>query len=206
MSELELFGRKLIDVPDIGDLLFLFAIDFLFIYLIIRFVYLRMSNNREYIFTFFIFNIVIFFLCAMLSSVKLKVGFAFGLFAILSILRYRTETVPIKEMTFLFISITLAVINSLVSKKVSISEIVITNVVIVTSTFLVERLWLRGSTHSQKIKYEKIDLIHTNKREELISDLNERLGREIKDLEITYVDFMTDTATIKIFYDAPKDD
>ncbi|MBO6518376.1 MAG: DUF4956 domain-containing protein [Bacteroidia bacterium] len=203
MKDFELFGRKLIDVPDTGDLLFLFGIDFIFLFLIIRFIYLRMSNNREYIFTFFIFNIVIFFLCAMLSSVKLKVGFAFGLFAILSILRYRTETVPIKEMTFLFISITLAVINSLVSKKVSITEILITNVVIVTSTYLVERLWLKGSTYSQKIKYEKIELIHTDKREELLADLNQRLGKEIKDIEITYVDFLTDTATIKVFYDAP---
>lgn len=201
---MEIFGRELVDMPDLGDALFLFGIDAFFLMIIVRGIYMRISKSREHVFTFFIFNIVIFFLCAMLSSVKLKVGFAFGLFAILSILRYRTETVPIKEMTFLFVCLTIGVINSLVSKKVSIIEILATNTIITASIYVIEKIWLRTYSSTKQIKYENIDLIRPEKRQEMIDDLSTRLGYKVTDVEIGSVDFLNDTAIVKVFYDELK--
>lgn len=201
MGDVELLGRKLIDFPDLGDLILLFAVDFIFLVLIIRFIYLKMSSNKDYIFTFFVFNIVIFFLCVMLSSVKLKVGVAFGLFAILSILRYRTETIPIKEMTYLFVSIALAVINSMVGKTVSLVEILFTNSIIVFGTYMVQRTWLKDTRHTQKIKYENMELIHNERRGELIRDLESRLGKSIESIDIQTIDFVTNTVNILVYFE-----
>ena len=202
MKDIEVFGRKLIDLPDLGEILFLFTIDFLFVFFIVKFIYMNVTKSREHVFTFFIFNIIIFFLCTMLSSVKLKVGFAFGLFAILSILRYRTETVPIKEMTFLFISITVGVINSLVGKNVSVAEIVFTNGVILVTTYIIEWKWLRTYSNTKMIKYEKIEFIKPENKQELLDDLSTRLGCRVTDAEVDSVDFLNDTAMVKVFYDA----
>ena len=200
MGELEIFGRSLFDMPDLEKIILQFAINFTFLFILIKGIYMNVTKNREHIFPFFIFNIVIFFLCIMLSSVKLKMGMAFGLFAILSILRYRTETVPIKEMTFLFISLILGVINSLVNKEVSIMEIVFTNGMIVGATFIIERLWLKSYITTQTVKYEKIELIKPGRKAELIADLTDRLGHDITDVEISKIDFLTDTAMLKVFY------
>ena len=202
---MEIFNRELFAAPDIGDALLLFGINAFFLILIIRGIYMRISKSREHVFTFFIFNIIIFFLCATLSSVKLKTGFAFGLFAILSILRYRTETVPIKEMTFLFVSLTIGVINSLVSKNVSIFEIILTNTIITLSIFIIERLWLRTYSSTRMVKYENIELIRPSKRQEMIEDLSNRLGHTVTDVEIESVDFLSDTAQLKVFYNDVED-
>lgn len=204
MGDIEFIGRKLIDFPDLGEVFFLFGINFFFLFLIIKVVYMNTTKKREHVFTLFIFNIVIFFLCIMLSSVKLKMGFAFGLFAILSILRYRTETVPIKEMTFLFISITIGVINSLVSKKVSITEILATNVIIFAATYIIEWKWLRKYALSQSVKYERIELIGLSKRDELVADLTNRLGVHVTDVDVERIDFLTDTAILTVYYNADE--
>ena len=200
LSDITFLGSPLFDFPDLFELLFTFGINALFLAIVVRGIYLPANKNREYLFTFVVFNVVIFFLCSTMGSSKLKDGFAFGLFAILSVLRYRTETVPIKEMTYLFISITLAVINALLNKKISIIEIVVTNAMVAAVTYLLERIWIKTRMLHQTVVYEKIELITPEKRPELITDLKERTGLNVQNIEIVKIDLLSDSAQIKIAY------
>src|SRR5690606_35547322 len=142
----------------------------------IRVIYYPIHRKKDYLFTYFLFNILIFFLCVLLNSVKLSIGFAFGLFAIFGVLRYRTEQISIKDMTYLFSVITVAVINALASKNISIAELLFTDAMILLVTFALERLWLTRHEAMKLLVYERIDLIKPQNRRELFADLHERLG------------------------------
>lgn len=172
--------------------------------IVIKGIYYRVNKKSEYLFTFIIFNILIFFVSSLLSSVKMKTGFAFGLFAVFSILRYRTEQIEIKEMTFLFISIILAVINSLVTSSVSLSEILLADFVIVAASYILEIAWLENYTASIPVKYENIELIQVGREKELIEDLKIRTGLPVKSYEIKGVSFISDTANLIVVYDKQK--
>ena len=193
-------GRKLFDFSDFGELAFNFGTNFLVLFIIVRLIYVPINKNREFIFTYFIFNVVIFFLCSVMSTSNLKEGFAFGLFAVLSLLRYRTESIPTKEMTYLFISISIAVINALLNKKISMVEVVFCNGVIISAVFILEKMWSKTREHTQMLVYEKIELIKPDKRVELIADLKERTGLKINHIEIVKINLLTDSAIIKILY------
>ena len=198
MENLQILGQDLIHVGDFIELLSRFSLNFLVALVLIRGIYYPLNKNREYLLTFFVFNVVIFFVCILLGSVKLKIGFAFGLFAVFSILRYRTEQLPIKEMTFLFLSITVAVVNALVNDKVSLVELLFTNAVIVLTTLFIEKYWLKESFSSKVITYEKIELIKPENQSELVADLENRTGLNIINFEINKIDFLRDTAQIRI--------
>lgn len=200
MEDFQILGQDLMHWKDFYTLLIRFFIDFLVAFVLIRGIYFPLNKNKEYLLTFFVFNVVIFFVCILLGSVKLKIGFAFGLFAVFSILRYRTEQMPIKEMTFLFLSITVAVVNALVNDSISFSEMVFTNVAIILTTLVIERYWLKDSFSSKRITYEKIDLIKPDRKPDLIADLEERTGVKIIELEINSINFLRDTADITIYY------
>lgn len=199
MNEITIFGSQLINVEDFLILLFRFIVNLIFAYIIIIKIYSPLKKSNNYIFNFFVFNILIFFVSSVLSIVKLKTGFAFGLFAIFSILRYRTIQIPAKEMTFMFISIIIATINSTVTAKVSILEILFANLVIVATVYILERKMLHEYRNEKVIKYEKIELIVPDKREELITDLETRLGEKIIDIEIENIDFLRDIADVRVF-------
>ncbi len=195
----KIFGMKLMD-EDMWELLFKFSVDIIMIFVLIRMIYYPIHKKKDYLFTYFIFNILIFFLCILLNSVKLSIGFAFGLFAIFGVLRYRTEQLPIKEMTYLFLVISIGVINSLASKKISIAELAFTNSMIILVTLLLERVWLTRHEEYQNINYEKIELIKPEKHDELIADLRERTGLNVERIEIKRIDFLRDTAQLRVFY------
>jgi hypothetical protein len=129
----------------------------------------------------------------------METGFAFGLFAIFSILRYRTEPIPIKEMTFMFISIIMATINSTVTADLNYLEILFANIIIISATFTMERIWLKNYKPSKNIIFEQIELIHENRRKELISVLEKRTGLKISSVKIQQIDFLHDTAKIKAY-------
>ena len=196
---MEIFGSPLYH-EDFLELLFRLAINFVFAFIIIRLIYYPVHNRKDYLFTYFIFNILIFFLSYLLSGIKLQLGFAFGLFAIFGILRYRTEALRIKEMTYLFVVIAVAVINALSNKKISYAELMFTNLAIVGVTYLIERKWLLRHETSKTINYEKIDLIRPENRPQLIEDLNERTGLKINRVQVGRIDFLRDTARVRIFY------
>lgn len=185
---------------DMWELLFKFGLNALVLFVLIRLIYYPIHRKKDYLFTYFLFNTLIFFLCVLLNSVKLSIGFAFGLFAIFGVLRYRTEQISIKDMTYLFAVITIAVINSLASKKVSIAELVFTDGMILVMTYALEHLWLTRHEAMKQILYERIELIKPGNRVQLYADLHERLGVTVSRVEIGKIDLLKDTAQLRVFY------
>ncbi|MBL4586497.1 MAG: DUF4956 domain-containing protein [Flavobacteriales bacterium] len=196
---MEIFGSPLYD-EDFLELLFRLAINCTVAFVIIRHIYYPVHNRKDYLFTYFIFNLLIFLLSYLLSGIKLQLGFAFGLFAIFGILRYRTEALRIKEMTYLFVVIAVAVINALSNKKISFAELMFTNLVIIAVTYLIERVWLLRHEINKTIIYEKIDLIKPENRHLLIKDLQERTGIKITRVQVGRIDFLRDVARVRIYY------
>ena len=196
---MRLFGMKLFD-EDMWELLFKFGLDAMVVFILIRLIYYPIHRKKDYLFTYFLFNVLIFFLCVLLNNVKLSIGFAFGLFAIFGILRYRTEQISIKDMTYLFAVISLAVINALVSKKVSLAELLFTDGMILLMSYVLEHLWLTRHEGVKMIIYERIDLIHPSQRQALYADLHQRLGLTVSRVEIGRIDLLRDTAQLRVFY------
>ena len=197
---MELFGIDLYDSEDLVKLLFKFSIDLIFLFIIVRVIYYRIKDEKDYVFTFFMFNILTFFICFLLRKVPMEMGFALGLFAVFGILRYRTEAIPIRQMTYLFIVIGLSMINSLANKSISWFEILLANGIITIITYLIDRVWFSTIELTKTILYEKIELIKPENEQELIEDLKKRTGLQIVAVKIDKVDFLRDTAQIKIYY------
>lgn len=195
-----LLGLKLWDANDMARLLIRFVFNFLIVGTIVRYIYFPLTQRKDYMFTFLLISIIVFLLCFLLDNVKLQIGFALGLFAIFGILRYRTDTIPIKEMTYLFLVIGLSVINALANKKISISEIVFSNLVVLLITFVIERLWAMKFEMTKTIKYERIELIVPEKNTEMLKDLIARTGLNISRYEINSIDFTNDSAMLTVYY------
>ena len=201
LTEDLLSETPLIDMADLWQLLFRFVFNFIVVGIIIHFFYYPKSKRRDYYFTFTLISISVFFLIFLLGSVKLKIGFALGIFAIFGIIRYRTESVPIREMTYLFTITALSVINAL-SIQVGLTEMLVTNAIFLLVTCLLEsERWLKH-TSSKLILYDRIQLITPDKREELIADLSARTGLHIQKSEIGHIDFLRDAAFIKVYYES----
>ena len=197
---MELYGIGFFDLEDFSKLLFKFGINFIFLIIIVRLIYYKMKDDKDYVFTFIMFNILTFFICFLLRKVPMQMGFALGLFAVFGILRYRTEAIPIRQMTYLFIVIGISMINALSNKSISIFELIFTNSFITLITYLIDRVWFQTIEESKNILYEKIDLIKPENQEDLIQDLKERTGLPIHAVKIVKIDFLRDTASITIFY------
>lgn len=198
---LRLFGIKILNFEDFTELLIRTLLNLAVLLILVRGLYYSISKRKDYLFSYLIIGTTIFLMCFLLENVKVEMGFALGLFAIFGIIRYRTRQVPIKEMTYLFLVIGISVINALSNKKVSYAELVFTNLLVIALTYVLEKLWLIRHETSKIINYEKIDLIKPEKHEELIEDLQERTGiRNINRAEVGRIDFLRDTARVKIFY------
>lgn len=193
---------KLFDAEDFTDLILRSLFNFIIVFILVKFIYRSDKKNKNYAFSFYLFSMIIFFLCYLLSGIKLEMGFAFGLFAIFSILRYRTISIPMKEMTYLFMVIAIAVINALTTKKVSFMELLFTNISLIAASFFLERLWYKEGLSEQTIEYEKIENIKPERRAILIADLKERTGLDIRSAEILTTDFLRDMARVRVYYKA----
>lgn len=204
MDYFEFLDGQLIDVPSLSQMIFRFLLNLLFIFVLIQFFYYRKSRRLDYYFTFILISISIFFLIYLLGSVKIKVGMALGLFAIFGIIRYRTETIPVREMTYIFIIISLSVINA-IATNLSYAEIFATNLIYVASVWVVESF--RGTTHvsSKLILYDRVDNIAPHQREELLEDLHKRTGLKIVKVEVGAINFLQDSVMLKIYYETPFD-
>lgn len=195
-------GIKLINIEDFFELLIRFTFNSTLIFFVIHFLYARTSKRKDYYFSYIAIGAIVFLLSFLLNNVKLELGFALGLFAIFGIIRYRTDAIPIKEMTYLFIIIGISVINALANKKVSYAELIFTNAAIVLCLwFLENRLALRQEL-TMRLTYEKIENIHTLSQEVMLKDLSERTGINITRYEIKKIDFLRDIAEIDLFYNA----
>ena len=200
LADIEIFGSDFFDKKDFIELLVRSAFNFLIVGYIVRYLYYPVTKNKDYLFTYLLISVTVFFLCFLLENVKLELGFALGLFAIFGIIRYRTDPIPIKEMTYLFIVIGISVMNALVNKKISHAEVLFTNVMFIAITYSLEKIWLLKHESRKNITFEKIELILPERKEELLADLKERTGLNITRVEIRNVDFLRDTANLRIFY------
>ncbi|MBK5285868.1 MAG: DUF4956 domain-containing protein [Bacteroidia bacterium] len=166
--------------------------------ILIRFIYFPAHKSKEYFFTFFIFNLLIFLITFLLNKVEMSMGAAFGLFAVFSMLRYRTEGITIKDMSYLFLVIAIGLINAVA--KGSWDEFTLINLIILGFTYVLESNILMRREATKLIEYENIELIKPDRREELIFDLESRTGIKINRINISEVNFLRDTATIIIYY------
>ncbi len=193
-------GENSINANNYLELLTRFGVDMAMILLLVRYIYYPRHRNKEYFFTFFLFNAVNLLICYVMAGTQLHAGFGFGLFAIFSILRYRTITVPIREMGYFFAGIAIALINGLVPLEKGLIFLVFINLLIIGLIYILERFSTLSHANFKPINYERIDLIHPDRREEMIEDLKARTGLPIYKVEIIKIDFLRDTARIHAFY------
>ena len=203
----------------IGELGIRFALNLLVCWILVQFFYYKKSQRRDYYFTFMIFSSAMLTLLYIMGNVEVGVGLTLGLFAIFGVIRYRTETVPIREMTYLFVIIALAAVNGLAPlyqvADVStaphyelalgnVGVMALVNLLIVLLIWVLESDSLVKHTTTKLVLYDRIELIVPEKREELLSDLEKRLGVKVDHVEIGHVDFLKDAAFIKVFYRLDK--
>lgn len=189
-----------LNAADVLNLLFRLVVNLVFLTIIIRYLYYPKTKRKDYLFTYYLIGTITFFLCFSLKKLDIDTGMGLGLFAIFGIIRYRTDAIEIKEMTYLFLIIGISVVNSLSSNRVSVSEMMIINVVVTLMTFVLERIWLIKHETRKIITYERIDLIIPEKYEEMKLDIEQRTGIIINRFEIGKIDFLRDTAQVRIYY------
>jgi cytochrome c biogenesis factor len=189
---------------DFNTLLMRLLINLVFLTLVIRYLYYSKTKRKDYLFTYYLIGTITFFLCFGLKKLDIDTGMGLGLFAIFGIIRYRTDAIEIKEMTYLFLIIGISVINALASNQVSISEMALINFTVVIMTYVLEYKWLVKHETRKTINYERIDLIVPEKYDLMKSDLEKRTGLSINRVEVGRIDFLNDTAQVRIYYFADE--
>ena len=186
------------DVIEISDNFFYsLAIDLASVALIILLIYFPNYRNKEFMFTFFLFNIIIFIITFVLNKTNISMGAAFGLFAVFSMLRYRTEGISMKEMTYLLIAIALGLINAI---GLNLLPILVFNSIFVVFIFVLDHPIVFKQEVSKTVIYENIDLIRPENHELLMADLRKRTGFDIHRFSIMSFDFLKDATSITIYY------
>ena len=189
------------DLPsELLNLILRFGFNLSIAFIIIKLIYQRNpANDLDFVFTYFMFNSLIFFFAFLLGNITINIGFAFGLFAVFAILRYRTDPIPIKEMTYLFIVITIGVINALSGAEVSYGALLFTNIALVGLTYFLETYWQKNMLILRTVEYEIIENIKPENHDKLLLDLENRIGLPIKRFEIHRINFLRDTVRISIY-------
>ena len=216
----------LLDIPlyddDLAKLAFRFAHNAIFLALVIRFAWhpgRPGSRDREFAFATVMLNITVFVICFTMKKLDLSLGMALGLFAIFGVLRYRTDAIRTKDMTYLFIAIGLAIVNALTSKQTSYLELLSVNVAIVAAAIVGERLiagWARGvsadpdsadaRSRKQTVEYDRLDLLAPDRLEDLLDDLRHRTHLPIDRVRIVAVDLPDGRATLSVWYPVDSED
>lgn len=198
---------EFLEVPlfddDLFKLIVRFCFNLVFLALIVGVSYNSNGKNRNYKFMFLLMNVIVFFICFTLKKLDLGLGMALGLFAIFAIIRYRTETIKVKEMTYLFVVIGIAVINSLSNKQTSYAELLFTNVTIFAATYFLERLFVFSKLPTQSMVYDNLEYLKPEKSVELYKDLKLRTGLDVNRVSINKIDLKSETATIVVHYQDP---
>lgn len=179
------------------------AITLVSTWIIVDRLYYRKSHRRDFYFTFMLISMAIFFIVFFMIFVledmksKTSIGIGIGLFGIFSIMRYRTDAMPVREMTYLFVIIALSVVNA-IADSVSLTELLLTDAIFILSIWTLEKR-LRQQP-SKLVQYDRIELIVPQRREELVADLRERLGLDITRVVVGSVDMLRDSAIVKVYY------
>lgn len=196
---IDFLGLPFYDAPSLLKLLILFGINLLVCWIITHFFYYRKSHRRDYYFTYLLFSTAIFLILYNLQNMKIEVGIALGLFGIFSMIRYRTEQLPIREMTYLFVLIAISIING-AGMATSYVSFIAANVLFIAIIWVLEAVGMSNRKSQKIITYEKIALIRPDRREELLADLRERTGLDIVKVQVGSIDFLKDTAFLKVTY------
>ena len=209
------FGVTLIDPQQFTSLIIRFIINLIVVFVIARYFYYPRSHRRDYAFVFILMSLSIFLLISLMSGEGLNIGAAMGLFAIFGIMRFRTEAVPIREMTYLFMLIAVSVVNALSKGNyhpkadywdgTGLVSILFVDAVFIIMAWRFEKSHIMSQESSKIIKYDNVNLITPEKRDELKADLEKRTGLTITRIEVGMVDFLKDSVLIRIFYDDPED-
>lgn len=196
----ELLNIELMNWEDFLDLILRTALNLTVVLILVRYLYYRITPRKDYLFTYVLISLVVFFMVFLLENIKIELGFALGLFAIFGIIRYRTRQIPIREMTYLFLTIGISVINALANSKVSYAELFFTNIVVIGITYLLEKVFLLKHETKKVINYENVELIKPENMAELKADLEKRTGIKINRLKIGRIDYLRDSARVIIYY------
>lgn len=202
MSEIFGFSADL-DLSDFYKLMARLTLDMIVATIIIKGIYYRIYKNRDYVFSYYLFHMITFFLCVLLRKVPAELGFALALFGVFGILKLRTEQIRVRELTYLFAVIGVALINSIVNKSIGFAEVLATNAIIVIVIALLEFVGANHSSRSKEMLYDRIDLLHPSKSKELIDDLIKRTGMNITSVEVIKYDLLRDSAQIIVQYIEP---
>ena len=192
-----------VDVADFLPMILRFVFNTVAVWCITHWLYFPKSRRREYYFTFMLIGISVFFLINLLGGANVRIEFALGLFAIFGIIRYRTESMPVREMTYLFMIIAMSVINGL-SHNLGWLQLASVNLLFILMTLVFENIKLKGSMAVKVVQYDRIELIKPERRTELLADLKERTGLDIVKVEIGGIDFLRDMSVIKIYYSSDE--
>jgi len=190
----ESFDLKLFTI----DLVFRFFINSLSVIALIKFIYYFIHKKSNYLFTFFSFNLIIFVISFLFNKVEMSMGAAFGLFAVFSMLRYRTESLDITEMTYLFLSIAFGLLNALISANWY--EILLIDILILGLVIVFESKWVANHESSKKIIYDRLDLLAKSDKTDLLLDLSKRTGYSVTKVEVDSMDLLKDVAMLVIYY------
>lgn len=185
---------------DFLDLVIRTVFNTLVVLYLVRYLYYKITPRKDYLFTYILISLVVFFMCFLLENIKIELGFALGLFAIFGIIRYRTRQIPIREMTYLFLVIGISVINALSNRKVSYAELLFTNFALMGVTYLLEKVFLLRHESKKVINYENVEMVKPENRQELLLDLEDRTGLKINRIEIGRIDYLRDSARVFIYY------
>ncbi len=189
-----------LQLQDFWTLAIRFGFDLLATFFVVL-LYARISRRKEFYFSYFAISVAVFLLVYLLENIKIELGFALGLFAIFGIIRYRTDSIPPKEMTYLFVIIAVSVINGLSKDYFGYIEIFFVNVLLVGTLGALEKILMLRQEDSLKVIYENIENVHKDREKELLADLEKRTGIKIKRFQIDRIDFLRDVARITIFFD-----
>jgi hypothetical protein len=201
------------DYNDLDGLGIRLAINLFILFVIVRLLYYPKTRRKDYLFTYFLIGIITFFLCFGLKKLDIDTGMGLGLFAIFGIIRYRTDAIEIKEMTYLFLVIGLSVVNAMLATEVekdvyqiNLLELGFINLSVIGVLYVLEYLWLMKHETRKIINYDRVDLIRAENHEALKQDLEDRTGLVINRFEIGKIDFLNDTCLIRIYYYAEDQD
>jgi signal transduction histidine kinase len=186
--------------PTFEGIIWRFGIDIVFLFILIRIIYFRYTKKPKFLFTFFLMGIMVFFICSMLGTVFLDMTFAFGLFAVFSILRFRTRNFSVKDMAYTFTTIGVSLINSLKVLKFPLLGTLIINIIIMVSAVMLEEFLAKHRTESHSIIYEKLGLLKPDKKEKLLEDVSLLTGKAVLKIKIRRIDYKRKTALLDIYY------
>jgi len=192
--------ENLFHSPTVWGILIRFALNLISLLILIQILYFRYSKKEKFMFTFFLIGIIVFFICALLKDIGMGMGLGFGLFAIFSILRFRTRNFCVKDMAYIFTTIGISVVNSMSMQEVPIFGYLIINSIIIVSVFILEEHLRKNNFSKYSVSYDNLDLLKPGSNNKLIKDLSSRTGHTILRVKVRNLDLKKEVAQLDVYF------